>query len=299
MATYSIKDLETLSGVKAHTIRIWEQRHNLLSPKRTSANIRYYTDEDLKHILNVAFLNRNGMRISAIAQLSVWEINQKVQSITHENLTDSTQQQALTMAMMKMDTVEFERIMHSNSQTYGLEHCIVYLIFPFLEKLSLLWISGTINHVHEQFVYNIIRRKICHFIELLPMPQQENAKTCVFFLMPEENFDIIILLATYFMKSRNIKPLYIGHNVSIEDLKVVELLHSLDFIFTSIAEQHSKLPIYNYVQDLAQTFPASKILLTGYQVINIQGKLNFPNTIVFNTLGHFLNYLEENKALIN
>lgn len=298
MTNYSIKDLETLSGVKAHTIRMWEQRYALLSPKRTPTNIRYYTEEDLKFILNVAFLNRKGLKISAIAHMTRAQIHEKVQSITRESLEDATQQQALTMAMMELDAVEFERIMNSNSETYGLEHCIVYLIFPFLQKLSLLWITGTINHVHEQFVYNIIRRRLYAIIENTPFKASANPKNCILYLLAEENNDIIILLATSFMKARNINPLYIGNNITIEDLQFVAEKHPIDFIFTSLLEQHAKLPIYSHIEALATTFPQAQILLTGYQASNIKEKLNFPNVIVFNTLVHFLSYLDENYALI-
>ena len=290
MATYSIKDLETLSGVKAHTIRIWEQRYALLKPKRTLTNIRTYDDEDLKHLLNVAFLNKNGIRISTIAKMTLYEINDKVQSITKDSLENSNQQQALTMAMMELNSQQFEAILQSNNDSYGLEHCILYLIIPFLEKLSLLWITGTISHVHEEFVYNIIRRKILAIIEQI---QTTASKDNVFlYLMPGETQDILILLAKYFMKVHNFQTLYLGSNISIADLKIAYQIHKVKYIFTIITEQHPKIPIQSYLEEIKHNFPEVILLITGYQVVNIKEKLNYDNLIVFNSLSHLIKYLD-------
>ena len=138
MSNYSIKDLEKYTGVKAHTIRIWEQRYNLLEPHRTETNIRYYDDNDLKTLLNIALLNKNGYKISKIAKMSVDEIVHKVADISEVNFENATQLDALTISMIEMDEYKFDRIISTNIEQIGFERTMLEIINPFLEKLSLL-----------------------------------------------------------------------------------------------------------------------------------------------------------------
>ena len=160
MAVYSIKDLEKLCGIKAHTIRIWEQRYGLIKPKRTKTNIRYYMDADLKLLLNIALLNRNGTKISKIASMSEMEIAEKVATISEIDFEGGAQLDALTLSMIEMDEVKFDRILTTNIRQLGFEKTMLEVIYPFLDKLSLLWLTGSINPAQENFISNLIRQKI-------------------------------------------------------------------------------------------------------------------------------------------
>jgi len=155
VSVYSIRDLEKLSGIKAHTIRIWEQRYSLLNPRRTDTNIRYYLEDDLKLLLNVALLNRNGYKISKIAKLSSEEIHQKVEELTINSSEHLSQVDALTMAMIEMDEYKFDRIITANINHIGFERTIIEIIHPFLDKLSVLWLTGSVNPCQENFPENI------------------------------------------------------------------------------------------------------------------------------------------------
>lgn len=159
MAVYSISDLEKLSGIKAHTIRVWEQRYSIIEPKRTKTNIRYYQDADLKFLLNIALLNKNGIKISKIAKMSKGEIAEKVAAISEINFEYGTQLDALTISMIEMDESKFDRIVSTNIQQSGFEHTMLEIIYPFLEKLSVLWLTGSINPVQENFMSYLIRQK--------------------------------------------------------------------------------------------------------------------------------------------
>ena len=153
MGIYSIKDLEKLSGIKAHTIRIWEQRYNLIKPKRTQTNIRYYDDEELRKLLNVALLNKNGYKISHIANFSPANMNQIVSDLSATD-PKSSHSDNLTIAMINMDEGKFHQIIDSKIKTLGFEQMMMDVIFPFLDKLYLLWLTGSINSAHENFISN-------------------------------------------------------------------------------------------------------------------------------------------------
>lgn len=158
MRTYSIKDLEQLSGIKAHTLRIWEQRYNLLSPKRTETNIRYYDDEDLKLILNVALLNDNGFKISKIVSMDRPEMRDEVMHLTERSLTHDDQIHALTISMIEMDEERFDKILSINILKLGFEQTMMNIIYPFMSKIGVLWQTGAINPAQEHFISNLVRQ---------------------------------------------------------------------------------------------------------------------------------------------
>ena len=168
MAVYSIRELEKLSGIKAHTIRIWEKRYNLVFPHRTQTNIRYYTDYDLKKILNVAVLNRHGIKISNIARLDESELKEEIIRVSnstqsHENIIDS-----LIISMIELDDYKITGILDKSIAKIGLKETVIEIVYPFLEKLGILWQAGDINPVQEHFVSNLIRQKILAATDQLP-----------------------------------------------------------------------------------------------------------------------------------
>lgn len=160
MAVYSIVDLEKLTGVKAHTIRIWEQRYGVITPKRTQSNIRYYQDDDLKQLLNIAILNKNGHKISRIAQMQPDEINETAAALSSIDISYGAHLDALTIAMIEMDELKFDKIFNTHIQQLGFERAMTELIYPFLDKLSILWLTGSISPVQENFISFLIRQKL-------------------------------------------------------------------------------------------------------------------------------------------
>jgi MerR family transcriptional regulator, light-induced transcriptional regulator len=160
LSTYLIKDLEQLSGIKAHTLRIWEQRYNLLSPKRTDTNIRFYDDDDLKLILNVALLNDNGYKISKIAAMDSEVMRSEVMKLTDRTLTHDDQIHALTICMIEMDEDRFDKVLSTNILKLGFEQTMMNIIYPFMSKIGVLWQTGSINPAHEHFISNLVRQKL-------------------------------------------------------------------------------------------------------------------------------------------
>ncbi len=265
MAVYSIKDLEKLSSIKAHTLRIWEQRYGIIKPKRTSTNIRYYEDSDLKLILNIALLNKNGIKISKIAKMSPPEIAEKVAAISEFNFEFGTQLDALTISMIEMDEYKFNRIINTNIQQQGFEKTMMEVIYPFLEKLRLLWLTGSINPVQENFISNLIRQKIITSIDQEPLPAEKNSKLYLLFLPEGERQELSILFMHYLLKSRKNRVLYIGQDINLTDIRDACKIHQPDFIYTIISESFSRQPIQQYVNKLAEQCMPSQLLLSGYQ----------------------------------
>lgn len=296
MAIYSIKDLEKLSGIKAHTIRIWEQRYGIIAPDRTPSNIRYYQDEDLKLLLNVALLNKNGFKISRIAKMSKLEIGQKVSAISPINIEYGAQLDALTISMIEMDEMKFDRIISANIQQIGFERTMLEVILPFLDKLGVLWLTGSINPVQENFISYLIRQKVICAIDREPMALPGKAPKFLLYLPEGERQELSLLFLHYLLKSRGNKVIYIGQDISLSDLKDVYLIHRPDYIYTMISESFAKEPVQSYVDALSLSFPDSRLLLSGYQVV-AQEVPTAGNVTVLKSLEqtlHFLQNLDQN-----
>lgn len=294
LAIYTISDLEKLSGIKAHTIRIWEQRYGIINPKRTETNIRYYQDDDLKLLLNIALLNRNGLRISKIAKMTQQELAEKVASVSEINFEYGTQLDALTLSMIEMDEWKFDRIISTNIHQIGFERTMLEVIHPFLDKLSVLWLTGSINPVQENFIGNLVRQKLIVAIDKVPMPNGPEAKKFILYLPEGEKQELSLLFMHFLLKSRGHQVLYIGQDISISDLADVQKIHNPDFIFTMISETFSKEPIHNYIQSLSEQFPTTQILLTGYQIIS-QGVVSEKNIRVMPSLDETIEFMEALK----
>lgn len=293
MAIYSIRDLEKLTGIKAHTIRIWEQRYGLVTPARTDTNIRYYTDENLRHLFNIALLNRNGIKISKLAKMSPEEIAAKGAAIAQNNPNPNAQIDSLTLAMIDLNEAAFEQVLAEYVGTNGFERAMLELVYPFLDKLRLLWLTNSISPAHEKFVGQIIRRKLmCAVDKAVP-----RTETPVFLLYsPEgETQELTLLFIQYLLRSRGMRVTYLGANVAIGDLR--DACHTLkpDYVFTILQEPLPRQPIQTYIDSVAQSINGSELLLTGQQFFVGPVKLP-PNAVVLNGLPGTLQFLENIKS---
>jgi len=290
VAVYSISDLEKLSGIKAHTIRVWEQRYDIIQPERTKTNIRYYQDEDLKLLLNIALLNKNGIKISKIAKMSDEEIAEKVAAISEVNFEYGTQLDALTISMIEMDEFKFDRIISTNIQQLGFERTMLEIIYPFLDKLSVLWLTGSINPVQENFMSYLIRQKLIVAINDLPLTQSKSAKKFIVYLPEGERQELSLLFMSYLLKSRKHHVIYLGQDISLSDLTDACKIQQPDFLFTMITETFAKEPVQSYIEKLSEAFPDCHVLLSGYQVV--AQEVDPPNNVrILKSLGQTLEFL--------
>lgn len=294
MAIYSIRDLEKLSGIKAHTIRIWEQRYSLIQPKRTQSNIRYYDDENLRLLLNIALLNKNGMKISCIANLSHDEICKSVSNVSDIIVEQDSQLDALTIAMVSLDEYKFDRIMSASIQQMGFERTMLEVVYPFLERLTLLWITGSLNTVHEHFMSHLLRQKVIAAIDREPLTVSRDAKKFMIFLPEGEKQELSLLFLYYLLKVRKNFVIYLGLDVTLPDLKEAAKVHNPDYIFTFVNEPLAKTSVQNYVESVANTFPESHFLISGFQIVNKIIRIPTSGTVLNSLIDtiHFLDDLQ-------
>ncbi len=279
MAKYSIKDLEKLSGIKAHTIRIWEKRYELINPSRTSTNIRYYSDQDLKKLLNVSTLHRNGIKISKIAQMSDQEIVDKVRGYAAETSDYESQVENLVISMIELDEDRFERILSKSIIRIGFDETIVRLVYPLFEKVGVLWLTGTINPAQEHFMSNLIRQKLISAIDSQIFIEKPDEKKFMLFLNETEMHELGLLFYSYLLKKQGHRVIYLGQSVPFNDLREINKIQFTEYMLTSFtaAMPHKEMP--EYIQKLSSSFPDRIIFITGLQMKDIEQK-DLPNNII-------------------
>ena len=294
MSNYSIRDLAHLSGIKAHTIRIWEQRYNIITPKRTDTNIRIYNDEDLKLVLNIALLKEHEYKISEIAKFSPDQLSKEVMNIAEKQNSYPEQIHALTIAMIDLSETEFEKIMATNTVKFGFENMIIHIIYPFLSRIGVLWVTGSIGPAQEHFISNLIRQKLIVAIDGLAAQPTVDSKKFVLFLPEGELHELSLLFANYVLKSRHNKVIYLGQTLPFEELVYVCESQKPDYILAAITSTPGQNETQEYVNRLEDTFPDVHILLTGYQVIG-QGIKIRQNTRIITHINQLIE-IAEHKA---
>ena len=266
MAIYSIKDIEKISGIKAHTIRMWERRYAIVKPKRTDTNIRYYTDEDLKDLLNISILNQNGLKISKIAELEKHELREKV-----ANLLDSSQEyehviDALLLSMLEIDEYAFNKSFNDAWQVYGFEKLIEQIIFPFLERIGILWQTDTIKPAQEHFISNLLRQKIIVTIDKEISHKKSDKDKIIFFLPEGELHELSLLFYSFIARKEGFDPVYLGASVPIVDLiEVLRVTNAMAFFSAHIAAR-DKQELENLFNNYREIFPHLPFYVTGLQV---------------------------------
>jgi DNA-binding transcriptional MerR regulator len=216
---FSIKDLENLSGIKSHTIRIWEKRYDLLEPDRTDTNIRSYNLSSLRKILNVSYLKNAGIKISTIASLTTSEIETQVRNLAIRNNKNDHAVQELKLAMVNFDQFMFQRVYDSVLKEVGFSGVFYDLFIPFLEELGYLWQSKTINIAHEHFISHLIKQKV--LVNLEKVQYQEatnNEKVYILFLPENEMHDLGLLFLNYELLKKGCKTVYLGASMVLEAL---------------------------------------------------------------------------------
>lgn len=276
--TFTIRDLENLSGIKAHTIRIWEQRYSFLKPNRTGTNIRHYTNEELKKVLNIALLNKYGYKISHIDKMDEEEQRAKILTLSETEAQLEKIVIDLLHDMIELDMESFESVLNSYINLKGIEKTISQVIFPFLEKVGVLWQTSHIIPAQEHLVSNVIRQKLCAGIDGIQTSLVVNRSVCCF--LPEgEYHELGLLYMHYQMKSRGIKVYYLGANVPLKDLEFFVKEKDPDFIYSHLTVMPHNFDFDKMVKSLVQKFSGRNIILTGNVVANFQKKL--PSAISY------------------
>jgi DNA-binding transcriptional MerR regulator len=262
MDAFTIKDLENLSGIKAHTIRIWEQRYQFLNPSRTDTNIRYYTNEELITLLNIALLNKYGYKISHIDKMKPIEMKERILSLTQSEAQLERIVNELIECMVDLRIEDFESVLDFQITSKGIEKTITQIIFPFLERIGILWVTSRINPAQEHLVTNIIRQKLIVGIEKTSPALQANS-TALLFLPEGEHHELGILFMYYLLKARGVKVLYLGANVPIKDVLYVADLKVPTFVYTHLTSVASNFNFEKFLTKVGATLPKYSVVVSG------------------------------------
>lgn len=262
MNAFTIKDLENLSGIKAHTIRIWEQRYSFLNPQRTETNIRYYSNDELQKILNIALLNKYGYKISHINRMSLAEMNEKILLLTPPQAQQERIVNEMIRHMVEVDMEALETVLDTYIKAKGIEKTIIQIIFPFLERIGILWLTNHINPAQEHLVSNLIRQKLIVGIDGV-RPEMMTAKSVLLFLPEGEHHELGLLFVHYLLKSRGIKVLYLGTNVPMKDVDCVASLKNPDFLYTHLTSVANNFNFEKFLVSAYNRMPNRNIVVSG------------------------------------
>ncbi len=248
MKSYHISELEQLSGIKAHTIRVWERRYNLIEPDRTETNIRMYDDDQVRKLLNVSTLLANGYKISKIASLNKEDIIKKINEIqSGKESTDviaTSYINDFAASMIDFDELAFEKTFSAVVTRYGMFDAMIRVFYPLMQKIGFMWATGEAMPVQEHFASVIVRKKLIAAIDGQLPPVKKNKKFLLM-LPPNEWHEIGLLFSEYILRSKGIQTLYLGANVPYENIKAVftktKITHLLTFVIARRTDEDLSL----------------------------------------------------------
>ena len=250
---FTIRDIENLSGIKAHTIRMWEQRYSFIKPKRSGTNIRFYNSEDLKIILNISLLNKRGYKISQIDKMGREAMFQNVLSLADAEAKAGVVVNELLVLMVAFDEITFEKLINKYIATSGIEKTILEILFPLLDKVGILWLTNHINPAQEHLVSNVIRQKIIIGIDNISSKKTSSSKVCLF--LPEgEYHELSLLFVAFLLKKKGISVTYLGANIPFADLKAVVAVKKPDYLYTHVTTAGLSFDFDKFISSVNKEF---------------------------------------------
>ncbi len=298
-SSFSIKNLENLSGIKAHTLRIWEKRYKLLEPERTDTNIRRYSLESLKKLLNVTLLYNHGFKISKIAGLNEDEIPELVRSIALKSNTEQVSINAFKLSMINFDYELFDTNYNEISQHHEFDFIFINIFIPLMRELGILWQTGAISPAHEHFITNLVKQKIHLHTENLQRqkPIFEDHPPFVLFLPENEIHELGILYLNYLILSKGYRTIFLGQSLQSSSLSTLYTYKTEYFFVSYFTVEPNKDEIMPFLNEFYKTLLSnrdSKLLLFGPQQVEII-KEKLPKQIeLFRSLESFVSkYLPE------
>lgn len=290
MSSYTIKDLEKISGIKAHTIRIWEQRYQFLQPQRTETNIRTYSSDELKTILNVSLLNKYGFKISHIDKMSAEQMEEKILTLNQIDAQKERVVNAIIKEMVSLNMLQFEKQLDIYIAQKGIDKAIIEIIFPFLERVGILWVTNHINPAQEHLATNIIRQKIILGIEKLP-PVLHYSKRIILFMPEGEYHELGLMYVHFLLKQKGVYVDYLGANVPFVDLKYLVEYHNAQYLYCHLTSPIKNFKIHHFFDQLGTLDKNVPILVSGQLAQSYKGKLG-PQIELLHDLGAVMRFIE-------
>lgn len=267
---YSIKDLEKLSGIKAHTIRAWESRYKLIEPKRTSTNIRYYGDDDLVILLNASILVESGVKISEVAAMAPQEMKDAALAASPYLGQYNYEMNELKLATTTFDVNRFEAVLKHCIECYGMHKTFQQIVGDFINELGKLWLNGVVSISQEHFISSLLRQKLFAALDQLEATKQEDAKTVVLFLPANELHELGILYLAYLLKEKSYKVYYLGQSLPMEYLVDLLQVRKIDYVISTFTTHPDSSELPAYLEEMSEVVQApTEFHFTGFQTENV------------------------------
>jgi MerR family transcriptional regulator, light-induced transcriptional regulator len=261
MQQFTIRDIENLTGIKAHTLRIWEQRYQFFTPQRKASQHRFYDNDDLKSLLRISFLYNNGWKVSRIASLTQEDIIRQVSEAKVADDNVFVYVSSLIEAALDFDAVVFKKILNDVTEKIGFEKTIVEVCYPYLKKIGLLWSTNHVIPAQEHFSSYIIQNYIIAETDKLAAL---NKKPEIMLLCPEGEFhELPLLFINYMMKKNNWAPLYLGANITRKEMLELTSIKSIEYIYLHLITNFTGMHADDYLDSICRSFPDKKIVASG------------------------------------
>jgi DNA-binding transcriptional MerR regulator len=271
MNHFTIKDIENLCGIKAHTLRMWERRYNFFAPKRKGSQHRVYDSDDLKALLRISFLYHNGYKISKIAQLNPQQIEKEVANSKLQHCSYELYVHQLVETSLQLDNENFERVSNEIVSDLGMEKAILHVFYPFLNRIGLLWMTNHVIPAQEHFSSHIIRKKIISATDALKVDNHKKYNVAIFSPSGELH-EIPLLVVNYLFRKKGIKTTYFGVNVAAESLVYYCRYHSISHFYSHLITHLDSAGLADYMCTLCNYFPDKVIFLSGPASACVQQK---------------------------
>lgn len=268
MAKYSIRDIERLSGIKAHTIRMWEKRYEIVCPHRSEGNKRYYTEQDLKKMLNVALLNKKGIKISRIAMMCAKQIESEVAKYVGATDTCKERQNILIKAVFELDEYKINAIIDHSVSERGFSSTMECVLYPLLDSISMMLMTGGISRVQECFLVTLIRRKIICAIDQEYRFIPEDAVRFMLYLPEGESHELSLLYVHLILLQHGVLVLNLGTNMGIIDVIEAATIYRPNYVLTMFNETYMQTSLAPYVEKLAGYLEETTFLISGYAAVS-------------------------------
>lgn len=291
---FSIKDLEHLTGVKAHTIRIWEKRYNILQPQRTDTNIRTYDIGDLQKILNVTFLNSHGYKISRISKLNSEEVISLVKDVAASSSVQNRALNSFKISMLNFDKVLFEETYRDLNESMDFRAIFHQIFLPLLDQIGILWQTAAINPVHEHFLAALVKQKLYENIAMLQNEQdQQEDDLFVLFLPENEIHDLGLLFLNYELNYHKRKTIFLGPSLPLNNMKYLLEIHpNPRFIsYLTVTPREVSEFIEEFEKELCQDVKR-ELNLFGARIQSLDPTRQPPHIKIYKSIPEFVNDLE-------
>lgn len=264
MIQYSISDLEKITGIKAHTIRVWERRYNLIEPQRTETNIRFYCQKEMQKLLDVVLLYNQGLKISQIAAMTQKEREEMMAELSEQDNAIELRKDCMIASVLEFNEEKFLTIFDNYENQFGLIDALKKFIWPFIENTSLLYVSGAFNLAHENFIQQIIKRRLQARVDQISSSECEKGQVLIF-LPQGENQVLYTATMEYACRRAGYKTINLGRNIGFEELEMIAENVELDLVLTVLDTEFKEMAVVPYIQKIKSIFPDSQLVVSGYQ----------------------------------